>query len=497
MTEIHYKSLQKYLTELQKNQVVPFYLIHGEELLYKIAFDALLDKLVPKSKRSFNFEPMDGTTLNIYDAIERLKTYSLSAGLKVTAIFDARLFYSKQDESRLLTKAKSAYDQNDLKKAAKHFISLLGLLNLSFEDVSKTDQNKRLKIPMDSSGDDKWQLKLIRYCLDRGLSITSAEGSDKVLQHAIEKGLPKGNILIITADRVDKRRSLFTTIKQMGVIIDCSVPKGDRKADRKIQDSVLRDRMRSILNQRKKKMAQDAYLALYEMTGFDLRAFSGNLEKLADFVGTRATISVEDVHAVLKRTKKDPIYEFTNAVTDRNTERALFFMDSILAGAEIEHPLQLLAALINQIRKLLLIKDFVTSVYGKGWYAGCPYGQFQNSFLPAIIEFDRNRYDQLSEWQSMLSVPAGDGAKKSKKQTIPKKSKPVTDLVIVKNPKSPYPVYQMLLKSENFSQNDLLAAIEQLSRADMRMKSSGGNPRLILEDVILNICESKKNAESQ
>ena len=70
---------------------------------------------------------------------------------------------------------------------------------------------------------------------------------------------------------------------------------------------------------------------LHEMTGFDLRTFSGNLEKLVDYVGARQEITAADVEAVLNRTRQDPIYELTGALADRNPEQALFFLDSLLA----------------------------------------------------------------------------------------------------------------------------------------------------------------------
>ena len=43
------------------------------------------------------------------------------------------------------------------------------------------------------------------------------------------------------------------------------------------------------------------------------------------------TISVADVESVLKRTKKDPIYDLTNAIADRQIEKALFLLNSLLA----------------------------------------------------------------------------------------------------------------------------------------------------------------------
>ncbi|NIV97852.1 DNA polymerase III subunit delta, partial [Candidatus Saccharibacteria bacterium] len=68
-------------------------------------------------------------------------------------------------------------------------------------------------------------------------------------------------------------------------------------------------------------MDKRAYRTIYEMTGFDIGTFSDNIEKLISYVGDRKRITVEDVAFVLKRTKKDPIYELTNAIADRDVDR--------------------------------------------------------------------------------------------------------------------------------------------------------------------------------
>ena len=47
---------------------------------------------------------------------------------------------------------------------------------------------------------------------------------------AFDKGLPAGNILLLTAETVDKRQRLFTYIKKKGTIVDCSVAAGANAA---------------------------------------------------------------------------------------------------------------------------------------------------------------------------------------------------------------------------------------------------------------------------
>ncbi len=191
--------------------------------------------------------------------------------------------------------------------------------------------------------------------------------------------------------------------------------------------------------------------------------------------------------SVLQRTKKDPIYELTNALADRSAESALFFLDSILSSGI--HPLQVLTALVNQIRKLLLAKGFVQSPQGKDWQSACPYTYFQKQIMTAIVEYDRELTDQLDKWRTMLDAAAISQKTGSPKKAKKTKSKATTDLLIAKNPNNPYPIYLLLKKSDGFSQDKLISAVEILGEADKKLKTSSQSPKLVLEKAILGICK--------
>ena len=248
---ISYKTLKSYLKDLEEKQLsggfAPVYLIYGEELLYKTALEELLKVLMPAGKRSLNYEPIEGTGNNIQAAIERVNTYSLMPGTKVVAICDSDIFYSKQDEGKLIIKAKQAYANKDHKNAARYFLNILGLLNLSFDDLRRENRTKALKLDAESLSDVRWLDDIIDYCLNNSLPIPAADDNAEVVGRAISKGFPRGNHLIITTDLVDKRRSLYKIIRQEGVIVDCSVPKGDRRADKMAQENALSERRDAIL----------------------------------------------------------------------------------------------------------------------------------------------------------------------------------------------------------------------------------------------------------
>ena len=142
MPVINYKELEKYLQDRGDDPFSPVYLIYGEDLLTKGAFDTLSNALIPASERSINYEPLDGTHENIHDVIGRVNTFSLLPGTKVIALRESRIFYAGQDKDLLLDNAKKAFEDDNLKKAAGHLLSLMGVFNLSFEDMDKSRDRK-------------------------------------------------------------------------------------------------------------------------------------------------------------------------------------------------------------------------------------------------------------------------------------------------------------------------------------------------------------------
>lgn len=489
MPELGYKNLTQHLSTLEKKELAPVYLFWGDEFLYKTALEEFLDMIFTSSERRLNYDAMEDNNENLHDIIERINTYSLLSGPRVVALKDSKIFYSSLDITAFFEKARAAYDINDIKKASKYFLNLISKLKLTYEDLAeKADRNVRLKYDAGVFGDDVWLEKIIDFCMDNRLVIPPAPDNADLLQRAIEKGFPGGNHLVVTTDMIDKRRTLYKCILKVGTVVNCSVPKGDRRADKTAQRAVLNDQLRGFLTRAAKTIQKEASDSLVEMTGFDLRTFTSNLEKLISFVGDRTEIRIDDVETVLHRTKKDPLYELTNSVAERNILDAIFFLDSLLS--DNFHPLQMLAAITNQVRKLLVIRDFMESPYGKSWQGPqTNYQRFQDAVMPAMQLYDKDILNRLDDWDRMTAAAGSDEDGKPSKR----KDKTKTDLGIVKNPQNPYPVFQMAQRAQEFGLRELQAAMETLCDADLQMKSTPKNPRLILEKVIFSICQPPIN----
>ena len=477
MPEITYKEFPAYLEK--QGAAAQTYLLFGEELLYKKSFESLLEVLLPSGGRETACEPVDGAPEAIREAIGKANTYSLMPGPKVVTVQESRIFYGSQEKAKFLEKAKEAFQRDDMRKAGRFLLSLLAASSLTLEDMKEEGAIEKL-----SSGEDgqdaTWLTAVIDYCREQNLSVPSGDRPEQLLETALEKGFPRGTFLVLTADLVDKRRTLYKTFKEKGVVVDCTVPKGDRKADRAVQEEVLRDRMRAILTPNKKSMDPRAFALFYEMTGFDLRTFSNNLEKLVLYVGERPAITAEDVTGALSKSRQEPIYEFTGAISDRNLPQALKLLDSVLNSGL--HPLQVFAAMVNQVRKLLVAKAFLGSPQGKAWSPGIPYPVFTDRVLPAMAAFDQDLAGAYSAWCDRLEGEEAEGKKKSKK------NKPPEDLLAAANPKNAYPLFLSLGKADNFRMEELTDFYLLLGEADMTLKRSSRSPKMIIEELLLKIC---------
>ena len=263
------------------------------------------------------------------------------------------------------------------------------------------------------------------------------------------------------------------------MIIDCSVPQGARKADQDEQRAVLQKIANQILGKGSKRIDTPALNALIDRIGFNLDLLSQNLEKLIAYSGNRTTIEMSDIQAVVKRDKKDPIFNLTNAFLDKNAANTIFYLNSLIV--EGYHPLQILKSFENQVRKLLLVKSVAQQLFpdNKINFKRMTFNSFKQMALPPIVTFDNRIKATIEAREKSL---AKDDTKKIK-------SKP-GDLLLAPNPKNAYPVFQVFQKSENFSLIELQHALIFLSDIDYQLKSSTFDVRTMIENFIIQTCSN-------
>lgn len=293
--------------------------------------------------------------------------------------------------------------------------------------------------------------------------VSYSENDLKRLSDVVENGIPEGHFLVMTTESLDRRRKIVKTLEKTGLIIDCTVPQGARKADMDDQRQVLQNMAGQILKQNGKTMAPAAFSELADRTGFNPALFAQNLEKLTAYTGNRSAITRTDVEAVILRDKKDPIFSLTNALMEKNTGDALMYLSSLLKDGF--HELQILKAFENLVRRMLLVKAFMLDF----------------SKDHPDIRMDRMNFNAFKQ-QIMPAITAHDQAARDQTKTA------VKDLVIAPNPNSPYPVFQTAEKSARFSLNELRSALISLGDLDYALKSSSISAQAGIEQFVMTFC---------
>jgi DNA polymerase III subunit delta len=482
MPEILHNQLTDFLKKPAAAGITPVCLIHGEQVLVEQCLQALTAFLLAGFSGEIHCETLDGLAENIPDALERVNTYAMVAGPRVVVFKDAKLFDTGSGgHQRLIDQIREAFEDADMGRAAKMFAQLCGRLGFEAAGLGRPSIWPTELQPLCDAVGEEGLSRLIEHCGTREGADTSAVDYLQILTQAIEKGFPSGHHLVIAAyTKVPKNRRFYKIVQSIGLIVDCHVPLGERKADKGAQELVLKGIMDAALKKAAKRMHPSLFGKLQNLTGFDPLTFRGNIEKLIDFCGKRDEITAADVDAVLRRTKSDPLYELTNAVAERNTGAALFFADTLLNADW--HPLQIVAALANQVRKLLVAKDFAASDLGRAWHPAMAYPHFQQSVLPAIQAFDA-RIAALLESRRVYRTPGGTEKKPA--------GKGAAEFALVSNPANAYPVFQTMIKSQNFTCEELIQILERLSETDLRLKSTGQNAALVIRTTVISICAVK------
>lgn len=471
MAEIAFRELAGWLEDPRRGSAEPrapdVFLIYGEAWFVREALERLLRALLPEGPRSAALEVFEGAAVPAGEVLAALRTYALLGPGKVVCWREAPLFPEAGRAVSLIEEARRLLAAGERGKARAKLRSALALEGLTAAQVLK-----RTPAAWRPAGGEPGEEGLRALLAEEAEVEPAAPAADAaaLLERALAGEVPPGNRLVLTCGAVDRRRSLYRALERRGVVIDCSVPRGERRAERAAREGLLEEVARSRLAAGGKTLSPAARAALSNLTGFDPGVYAANLETLIAYVGDRAQITDEDVAAVLSRSRTDPLFELTQALGDRDRERALAVLKSLWNAGT--HPLALLAGMANLLRRLIVAEDFLSGPGAVLRRRSLDYAAFQKTLWPAVVDYDRG-------------LAAGQGAGKAEAERP--ESAP-GDLRLVRNPGSPYPVFILLGQAQRFSRAELAAGLERAAAAEAALKSSTLSPRRVLEDLAERIC---------
>jgi DNA polymerase III subunit delta len=441
------------IDELKARGPEPVYLIYGDEFLVKELLHKFISAYLDPALHDTNLTILDGNNFGMGELYSRLFTPSLFGGPQLVVIDQTAIFMGKTDQRKLVGKVLDFWKSGDRKSALRAFGQLANLVGLDTRSISGEEGwigellGNRVQ-----PGDVETMGQVAAAFLADGKTVEPSAG-ESAIEELLNTAFPEGTVLIFTAPDVDRRKKLFKLLDKKGKTVDCSVR--EERYSKGMERSFFDARVKDTLWEAGKRISPKALNSMYARSGNDLRRLHGELEKLVRFIGDRDEISDDDVNRLFEDFHQAAFFELNNALRSRDISKCLPALYENLKI--VAHPLQTLASIATEFRRLLVARELLFTVFRAHWRRGISY----NEFKPLLGKI-REEHPEL----------AGKGKH---------------DLLSLKE----YPVFLYLKDAQRFPMEDLIRIMEALLEADVRMKSSRlGHtmPASIVEELIFEIC---------
>ncbi|HEX9760881.1 MAG TPA: DNA polymerase III subunit delta [Candidatus Acidoferrales bacterium] len=153
-------------------------------------------------------------------------------------------------------------------------------------------------------------------------------------------------IVVLEAAKLDQRTKLYKALADAVLVVEADL--GGDPAQRIPAATAMTLRMARDTGV---AIDKDAAQELAEITNGELGLIRCEIEKLATYVGEGKRITTADVEALVVSEKKYSIWELTDMLANRQRDRAILFLDRLLA--EGQQPPAIVGALAWMYRKLI------------------------------------------------------------------------------------------------------------------------------------------------
>ena len=196
------------------------------------------------------------------------------------------------------------------------------------------------------------------------------------LADRIKHGLPGGITLVISAQKVDKRKAFFKACKAAGEVHEFQMPDKAYQANK-----VAAKNLESILADAGLKMSKPVKELFLAKVGNDTRHLVGEVEKLAVYLGGPGAVEKANVQAIVSSAREAIAWDLADAFGNRNLPGALSILRQLVF--QKENIIGIIIGLENRIRDLLLYRE----AYERGWVK--PKGDYGVLWLEPGPEGDR------------------------------------------------------------------------------------------------------------
>lgn len=208
--------------------------------------------------------------------------------------------------------------------------------------------------------------------------------------------------LIITADKVDRKRKLFKALTGLKTAVACEAPK----------ENELINWIRKRAEEKSYSLSSDAARFLVNRVGARPGILAKELEKTLLYAGKNKSVSERNVAEVVGESKLENVFALTDALKTKNPGKALHLLNNQIDHGE--EPIKILGTIAWQFRMIWEVKhyqkknlpsDQIAKVMGANPYVVSKASQHTNRFSTQEL---RNGYLELVKADRSLKSTSQD-----------------------------------------------------------------------------------------
>ncbi|MBL6764500.1 MAG: DNA polymerase III subunit delta [Verrucomicrobiae bacterium] len=253
--------------------------------------------------------------------------------------------------------------------------------------------------------------------------------------------------LLISAGKVDKRKSFYKTVSKLGDV--------ETFAGLSIDDRDWSDKAETIAWQHFKDAGKEpvgeALADLVASVGPNAAQLATEVEKACLYAGERNQVTVDDVEAVVVKNKQAKAFALGDALGDRDLPRLLRTLDGELWEMQFDKKkseIGMLYGLISKVRVMLFLKEMVSE---------------------GLLRDERN----YARFKSALErVPA---------DRLPQDRR-INPLAM-----NPYVLFRALPQSQRYTRSELVRAMDLLLQCNRRLVSTASDGALVMQHTLTEI----------
>jgi DNA polymerase-3 subunit delta len=240
----------------------------------------------------------------------------------------------------------------------------------------------------------------------KNAELLNKDGRDALAEY-VERPLDSTRLIVQTA-KPDFRQNFFKRLKEAGIAVEL------HKLDEREFPSWIQD----LVQRAGKHIDERAAMLMAAKSDLSMREVATEIEKLITYVGTRATITDEDVETVCGVSRQNNVFELCNAVGRRNFEAAASILQNMLHYGE--SPVGMVAMMYRHLSILWTICDWREArrsdrdlqSHLQSTYRVFP-NFFYNDYQPQAAKFRAADLQQALVWLAetdaqLKSSPLGD-----------------------------------------------------------------------------------------